>query len=125
TDFVRDETRNAGFQKGVIGLSGGVDSTVAAFLAAAALGSENILGVIMPYTTSNPQSQQDAELVATQLGIRTEVVDITSMVDPLLKQSRINDRVRAGNVMARQRMIILYDRSIRDDALVIGTSNKT
>ncbi len=124
-EFVRDETRNAGFQKGVIGLSGGVDSAVSAFVAAEALGPENLLGIMMPYKTSNPQSERDAVSVATQLGIRTEVVDITPMVDPLLRQSNIEDRLRAGNIMARQRMIVLYDRSSRDNALVIGTSNKT
>ncbi|MEK9137875.1 MAG: NAD+ synthase [Bacteroidota bacterium] len=124
-DFVRDETHNAGFRKGVVGLSGGVDSAVAALIAAEALGQDNVLGVMMPYKTSNPQSQRDAEMIATQLRIRTEVVDITPMVDPLLKNSSITDRVRAGNIMARQRMIILYDRSSRDNALVIGTSNKT
>jgi len=124
-DFVRDETQNAGFQKGVIGLSGGVDSSVAVFIAVEALGPANVLGVIMPHKTSSPGSQRDAELVATQLGIKMEVVDISPMVDPMLKHSKIDDRVRAGNVMARQRMILLYDRSGRDKALVIGTSNKT
>jgi NAD+ synthase len=124
-DFVRDETRNAGFEKAVIGLSGGVDSSVAAFIATAALGPENVLGVIMPYRTSSPQSQRDAELLAIQLGIKTELVDISPMVDAILKQSRIDDRIRAGNIMARQRMVILYDRSSLDKALVIGTSNKT
>ncbi len=124
-EFVRDETRNAGFQKGVIGLSGGVDSALAAFISAEALGPENLLGVMMPYKSSHPQSQRDAELVAKQLDIKTEMVEITPMVDPLLDHSRISDRVRAGNIMARQRMIVLYDRSSRDHALVIGTSNKT
>ncbi|MBM2841177.1 MAG: NH(3)-dependent synthetase [Bacteroidetes bacterium] len=124
-DFVRDETHNAGFEKAVVGLSGGVDSSVAAFVATEALGVQHVLGVMMPYRTSNPQSQRDAELVAAQLGIKTELVDISPMVDPILKQSRIENRVRAGNIMARQRMIILYDRSSRDKALVVGTSNKT
>jgi NAD+ synthase len=123
--FIRDETQNAGFQKGVIGLSGGVDSAVSAFLAAEALGPKNLLGVMMPYRMSNPRSQLDGELVARQLGIKTEVVDISPMVDPLLSHLKVDDRVRAGNIMARQRMIILYDRSNRDNALVIGTSNKT
>lgn len=124
-DFVRDETRNAGFQKGVVGLSGGVDSSLAAFLGAEALGPANLLGIMMPYKSSHPQSRGDAELVARQLGIQTEVVDITPMVDPILHHSRIDDRIRAGNIMARERMIVLYDRSSRDHALVIGTSNKT
>jgi NAD+ synthase len=124
-EFIRDETRNAGFQNGVIGLSGGVDSTVSAFLAVEALGPGKVLGIIMPYRTSNPQSRRDGELVAAQLGIKAEVVDISSTVDPILNQLKVEDRVRAGNIMARQRMIVLYDRSHRDNALVIGTSNKT
>jgi len=123
--FLRDEIHGAGFQKGVLGLSGGIDSTVATYLAAEALGKKNVLGVIMPYRTSNPQSRVDAERVAAALGIQTEVVDITPMVDPLLERGKISDPVRAGNIMARQRMIILYDYSYKEAALVIGTSNKT
>jgi NAD+ synthase len=124
-EFVRDETHNAGFDKGVIGLSGGVDSAVSASIASQALGKEHLLAVVMPYRTSNPDSQTDAELVAEELGIRTELVDITPMVDAYLERNKISDQVRAGNVMARQRMIVLYDLSGRDKALVIGTSNKT
>ncbi|HET6271643.1 MAG TPA: NAD+ synthase [Bacteroidota bacterium] len=123
--FLRDEIHGAGFQKGVLGLSGGIDSTVATYLAAEALGKKNVLGVIMPYRTSNPQSRVDAERVGAALGIQTEVVDITPMVDPLLERGKISDPVRAGNIMARQRMIILYDYSYKEAALVIGTSNKT
>lgn len=124
-DFVHTHTLSAGFKKGVVGLSGGVDSSVSAYIASEALGSDNLLGVIMPYKTSSPDSQADAELVARQLGIQSELVEITPMVDPLLSGSRIVDPVRAGNVMARERMIVLYDRSSRDQSLVIGTSNKT
>ncbi len=123
--FLRDETRNAGFEKGVIGLSGGVDSALAALLAAEALGRDRLLAVIMPYRTSDPSSRIDAELVAGQLGLRTEIVDISPFVDPLLQSLQIPDKVRAGNVMARQRMVVLYDRSSREKGLVIGTSNKT
>jgi NAD+ synthase len=124
-DFLRDETHQAGFSRGIVGLSGGVDSAVCAALAARALGRENVVGIMMPYRTSNPASRADAELVARSIGIRTELVEITAMVDPYLQQFRIDDNVRAGNVMARQRMIILYDLSQRDKALVLGTSNKT
>jgi NAD+ synthase len=123
--FLRDEAQRAGFQAGVLGLSGGVDSALVAYLAVEALGRDNLLGVLMPYKTSNPQSTEDGELVAQELGIRTEVVDITPMVDPLLKPGGSKDRVRAGNIMARVRMIVLYDLSAREKALVIGTSNKT
>jgi NAD+ synthase len=124
-DFLKDESHRAGFTHGVLGLSGGVDSAVCAALAAKALGPENVLGVLMPYRTSNPQSRSDAELVAKSIGIRTELVEITPMVDPYLQRIKIEDKVRAGNVMARERMIILYDLSQREKALVLGTSNKT
>jgi NAD+ synthase len=124
-NFLRDETRNAGFQKGILGLSGGVDSAVCAFLAAEALGKENVRGVIMPYRCSSTQSRTDAEEVAGMLGIATEVVDISGMVDAYLEIAGPVDRVRAGNIMARERMIVLYDLSQRDRALVFGTSNKT
>ena len=122
-DFLRDESAKAGFSKAVLGLSGGVDSALVAFLAAEALGKENVLALLMPYKTSSPRSAADAMLVVDQLGIRSELVEITPMVDPLLDDSM--NQVRKGNVMARERMIILYDRSAREEALVIGTSNKT
>lgn len=124
-DFVRDETHNAGFRNGVVGLSGGIDSAVVAYLAAQALGRENVLGVMMPYKTSSASSRAHAEVVARETGIRTELVDITPMVDAYLARANGADHVRAGNVMARQRMIVLYDISSRERALVLGTSNKT
>lgn len=124
-DFIRDETHNAGFKKGIIGLSGGIDSTVSAYLAVKALGAENVLGVMMPYKSSNPSSKSDAEHVARELGIRTELVDITPIVDAYIQKANGTDQLRAGNVMARQRMIVLYDVSSRERGLVIGTSNKT
>jgi NAD+ synthase len=123
--FLRDETRNAGFSSAVLGLSGGVDSAVCASLAAEALGAANVTGVIMPYRTSAARSRTDAETVAAKLGIRVEVADISPMVDPLFRDQKIDDPLRRGNVMARARMIVLYDISSRDRALVYGTSNKT
>lgn len=124
-DFIRDQIHNAGFSKAVIGLSGGVDSAVAAFLSAEALGKENVCAVIMPYKTSNPESKADASSIVDELNIRSEVVDITPMVDPFITGQKIHDNVRRGNIMARMRMIVLYDFSLRDGALVVGTSNKT
>ncbi len=124
-DFVRDETQNAGFKKGVIGLSGGIDSTVSAYLATKGLGKENVVGVIMPYKSSSPRSKADAELVVKELGIATEYVDISPMVDGYLKTVKLSDKVRSGNVMARVRMLVLFDISHREKGLVIGTSNKT
>jgi len=123
--FVRDETHNAGFRRGVIGVSGGVDSAVSAYLSAEALGKESTIGVVMPYRSGNPQSVKDARLVIDKLGIRSELVDISPMVDAFCEAHSITDRIRRGNVMARMRMIVLYDISAREKALVIGTSNKT
>jgi NAD+ synthase len=123
--FIRDETKNAGFHRGVIGLSGGVDSAVSAALTAVALGKDDTMGVLMPYRTSSPKSVDDAKIVVEQLGIRSEIVDISEMVDAYCAVHKVTDRVRRGNVMARMRMIVLYDISAREQALVIGTSNKT
>lgn len=124
-DFLRDEIRNAGFTKGVIGLSGGVDSAVAAFLAAEALGKENLFAVMMPYKTSSPESLSDAKSVVDVLGVHTETVEISPMADAYIDKNAGMSNVRKGNIMARQRMIVLYDVSAREQALVIGTSNKT
>jgi NAD+ synthase len=123
--FIKDQTTNAGFTKAVIGISGGVDSAVSAALAAEALGKENVLGVMIPYRTSNPKSVADAKLVIQATGIRSELVDISKMVDGYCEDNKIADPLRRGNVMARMRMIVLYDLSAREKALVIGTSNKT
>jgi NAD+ synthase len=124
-NFIRDETLNAGFSKGIIGLSGGVDSALAAYLAVEALGAKNVLAVRLPYKMSSRQSLIDADAVIKVLSMRSETVDITPMVESYLGGQASVDRNRAGNVMARQRMIVLYDLSGREEALVIGTSNKT
>ena len=131
--FIRRQMEQTGFERLVVGLSGGVDSATVAFLAARAIGADNLLAVRMPYRTSSDASEADAMRVVAALGCRTERVDITPMVDPMLALIDEPDEpvpgdvlnVRRGNVMARQRMIILYDRSAAFEALVIGTSNKT
>ncbi|MEX0602609.1 MAG: NAD+ synthase [Bacteroidota bacterium] len=123
--FLRDECTNAGFTKGIVGVSGGVDSAVSAALTAEGLGRENTLAVVMPHRSGSPHSVQDAEEVARTFGLRTETVDITPMVDAYCNEHRVSDKVRRGNVMARMRMIVLYDISARERALVVGTSNKT
>ena len=129
TAFIRSQAEQTGFERLVVGLSGGVDSATVAFLAARAIGADNLLAVRMPYRTSSADSEADAMRVVSALGCRTELVDITPMVEPMLALITGDDqgalRVRRGNVMARQRMIVLYDRSAAFDALVIGTSNKT
>ena len=133
TGFIRGQLEQTGFERVVVGLSGGVDSATVAFLVARAIGAENLLAVRMPYRTSSDASEADALRVVDALGCRTERVEITAMVDPML--SVISDpdasppgdalNVRRGNVMARQRMIVLFDRSADFDAVVAGTSNKT
>ncbi len=127
--FIRSQLAQTGFERLVVGLSGGVDSATVAYLAARAIGPGNLLAVRMPYRTSSPDSETDAMRVVQALGCQTERVEITLMVDPmlaLLPDTTGRDLpVRRGNVMARQRMIVLYDRSAAFDGLVAGTSNKT
>lgn len=125
TGFLADEIQKTGLGKAVIGLSGGVDSAVSAALAVRALGPEQVYCVMMPYRNSNPESLAHARLLAGQLGVVTEEVDITPMVDPLINAEPGMDRLRQGNIMARERMIVLYDRSSRERGLVVGTGNKT
>lgn len=122
--FIRDETRKFGFNKLVIGLSGGLDSSVSATLGVEALGKDNILGYIIPYKTTSQESIDDALLITKVLGINTEIIDITSIIDAYFKDDT-EDRVRKGNFIARTRMCILFDKSYRHNALVLGTSNKT
>ncbi|MDQ3150125.1 MAG: NAD+ synthase, partial [Chloroflexota bacterium] len=131
--FIRAQMEQTGFRRVVLGLSGGVDSAAVAFLCARAVGPDNLLAVRMPSRTSSEASETDALRVVTALGCKTERVDITPMVQPMLSlvadpaQTAGGDElnVRRGNVMARQRMIVVYDRSAAFDALVAGTSNKT
>lgn len=124
-DFIRETMSRKGFTKVVLGMSGGVDSTLGAYLATEALGPRNVFGIMMPYKSSNPESLEHAELAAEALGIETMVIEITPMVDAYLVRFPDADRVRRGNKMARERMSILYDQAKMRGALVMGTSNKT
>jgi NAD+ synthase len=124
-NFISTEVRKAGFERVVLGLSGGIDSSLSAALAVRALGRENVTGVFMPYESSNPSSLADARLLAEVLVISGILADITPMVKPYLELNPGIDQLRRGNVMARMRMIVLYDISAAERALVLGTSNKT
>lgn len=123
--FLRDAITKVGYSRAVIALSGGIDSALSAYLAAEALGPENVLAVRMPYKASSQASLDDAQVIVDALGVRCDTVDITPMVDPLLVRFPDANRLRQGNIMARMRMVVIYDQSAAFGGLVIGTSNKT
>ncbi|MCC7189801.1 MAG: NAD+ synthase [Anaerolineales bacterium] len=125
TGFIKSEVTRAGFSRAVIGLSGGIDSALSCALAVEALGRENVLAVRMPYKTSNPDSLAHAELLIEQLEIPSKTIEITDTVEPLFAMNGEISNLRKGNIMARGRMIVLYDQSEVFKGLVIGTSNKT
>ena len=114
-DFVREEVHKTGFKKVLLGLSGGIDSGIVAYIAAKALGPENVMGIMMPYKQSSKESVEHAKLVIEDLGIESMFVNLFPDMDSM----------RKGNKMARERMTILYDFSAKNNALVLGTSNKT
>jgi NAD+ synthase len=124
-EFLRTEIQRAGFRRGVIGLSGGVDSALACYLAAEALGPENVLAVRMPYKSSAPESYAHAELVVRATGVQERTLPVTPMADALFELVPDAGSIRRGNVFARLRMILLYDQSAEFQGLVIGTGNKT
>lgn len=141
TDFIRGQLRQAGFDRLVLGLSGGIDSGLVAYLVAEAIGPEKLLTVLMPYRTSSPASQSDAEAVVRGLGCPSELVEITAMVDGYFgatvgagaspevgaggPDTTGASSLRRGNFMARMRMSVLYDKSVTFGGLVVGTGNKT
>ena len=124
-DFVRTEITRAGLQRAVVGVSGGLDSALACFLAAEALGPDNVLAVRMPYRASSPDSLEHATLVIQQTAVHAVTVPITPMADPFFTSIPEDQAIRRGNVLARLRMIVLYDRSAEFQGLVVGTGNKT
>jgi NAD+ synthase len=124
-EFIRGQLRQAGFERAVLGLSGGIDSALVAFLTAEAIGAEQLMCVLMPYRTSSPASRADAEEVVRRLGSASELVDISPMVDAYFGPESDASALRRGNFMARMRMSVLYDRSVTWGGLVVGTGNKT
>jgi NAD+ synthase len=125
TGFIRTEITRAGFSRALIGLSGGLDSAVSCALAAEALGPENVLALRLPYKTSSADSLSDAQLTAEGLGVHFETIEVTQMADPLIERDPKMSKLRIGNILARARMIVLYDQSEAFHGLVVGTSNKT
>ena len=123
--FLRENFKKAGFSKAVLGLSGGIDSALVAYLLRDALGKENVLAIMMPYKSSNPDSLNHAKLVVEDLKINAKTIEITDMIDAYFKNEKDASSLRMGNKMARERMSILFDYSSKENALVVGTSNKT
>lgn len=123
--FIKDTITRAGFSKVVLGLSGGVDSAIVAYLSKEALGSNNVIAVVMPYDEVDQEGARFAGIVADELKIVKYVIDISPMVDTYFKNFPEADKIRRGNKMARERMTILYDLSKKENALVIGSGNKT
>jgi len=125
TGFIHSELNRVGFQRALIAVSGGIDSAVSLYLSAKALGPDNVLAIRMPYKTSPEHTLEDAQTMIDQLGVQSMTVEITDMVDPLIEKFPDMSKIRAGNIMARMRMIVLYDQSVAFNGLAIGSSNKT
>lgn len=123
--FIRTEILRTGFGRAVVGLSGGVDSSVVTFLAVRALGAENVLTVTMPYKTSSEETRRDSQAVVAQLGVRTLDLPITAQIDAYFAGQPEAARMRLANKCARERMTVLYDQSAAFEGLVLGTSNKS
>lgn len=122
---LRREVQGAGFSQVVLGLSGGIDSALVAYLCALTFGPQNVLALLMPYATSSPDSLQHGQLVADALGIPARIRPISAQIDAYFADEGAASPMRRGNKMARERMSILYDVSAAEHALVVGTSNKT
>ncbi len=135
TGFIRGQLRQAGFDRCVLALSGGIDSGLVAYLVAEAIGPDKLLCVLMPYRTSSPASRADAEAIVEALGCPGELVEITAMVDGYFgrdgapgaggPEALEASALRRGNAMARARMSVIYDKSVTFGGLVAGTGNKT
>ena len=125
TGFIKSEVTRVGYSRAVVNLSGGLDSAISCVLAVNALGAENVFALRLPYRTSSQDSLDHAQLIIDQFKIPSVTIDISDMVDPLIKRDPNISNLRKGNIMARVRMIALYDQSEVFKGLPIGTSNKT
>jgi NAD+ synthase len=125
TSFIKEELSKFNYKNGILGLSGGVDSSVCAALAMKALGPTNVIALILPYGESFSEDIEDAKELVQVFGIKSKIINISPMIDTYFSNYPSEDRIAKGNKMARERMSILYDFSVREKALVLGTSNKT
>ena len=125
TSFIKDELSKFNYKRGIFGLSGGLDSSVCALLAVKALKPGNVIGLIMPYGKTFAEDVKDAQELSQLLGIKSKTIDISPMIDVYFSKYPSKSRIAKGNKMARERMSILYDFSVREKALILGTSNKT
>jgi len=125
TGFILSEITRAGFSRSIVNLSGGLDSSLTCYLAAEALGAENVQALFLPYKSSTPESLTHAEMVINALGVSSLTIPITDMADAFIAIEPEMSRLRQGNIMARLRMIVLYDQSEVFHALPVGTGNKT
>lgn len=124
-EFIRQEMRRTGFNQVILGLSGGLDSSLACYLVTEALGADRVMTVCMPYTSSSAESLEHAQLVIKSTGVRSVTIPINRMVDALIDEFPDMNNFRKGNIMARARMIVLFDQSAANRAIVVGTGNKT
>ena len=125
TGFIKSEVTRVGYTRALVNLSGGIDSALSCYLAAEALGPENVLAIRLPYKTSSADSLEHAQMVIDATGVKAITIPITDMVDPLLNRFPEMDSLRRGNIMARMRMIVLYDQTASFPGLAVGTGNKT
>ncbi|MEF3254896.1 MAG: NAD+ synthase [Deferribacterales bacterium] len=124
-NFIKEETEKIGLKNVVIGLSGGIDSALSAVLAVKSLGSDRVFSYALPYKSSSKESVEDAQLVANEFGINLNIIDITPYTEPFFNSLNVDTKLRMGNVMARMRMVTLFDLSSKHGGIVLGTSNKT
>jgi NAD+ synthase len=124
-NFIKEETEKIGLRNVVVGVSGGIDSALSALLAVKALGKDRVFGYVLPFKTSSKESVEDAYLFANHFDIKLNLIDITPFTEPFIDTLDVDSKLRKGNVMARMRMVTLFDMSSKHKAIVLGTSNKT
>lgn len=123
--FITGKLLESGLTGYVVGLSGGVDSALAATLAVKAVGKEKVFGLMLPFQTSSPDSLLHAQQLADQLGIESKTINITPMLEAYFGIEPTTEKIRIGNKAARERMSVLFDFAQQRNAMVLGTSNRS